>query len=69
MEVTDAMVSSGMKDAGYEYINFDAGWQDDPSINTGGIPLYNNKKFPHGMKYIGDYIHSKGSIAGPCLVC
>ncbi len=58
-EMVDAMVSSGMKDAGYTYFVIDDCWLDsirDANSNLQADPL----KFPHGMKAIGDYVHSKG---------
>ena len=52
----DAMVSSGMRDAGYIYINIDGGWEGERDAN--GV-LHPNSNFPD-MKALGDYIHSKG---------
>lgn len=52
----DAMVSSGMRDAGYVYINIDGGWEGYRDAD--GV-LHPNKDFPD-MKALGDYIHSKG---------
>ena len=58
----DAMISSGLYDAGYRYINIDDGYflQRDSS----GKLLTNDKKFPSGMKALAAYIHSKGLKAG-----
>ncbi len=58
METADAMVSSGMKDAGYEYIVIDDCWQVGRDKN--GKIIVDQKKFPHGMKFLADYIHRKG---------
>lgn len=52
----DAMVASGMRDAGYVYVNIDGGWEGERDSN--GV-LHPNKNFPD-MKALGDYIHSKG---------
>src|SRR3981081_890874 len=54
----DAMVKSGMKDAAYEYVVSDDCWQvsRDASANIVADP----QRFPHGMKTVGDYIHSVG---------
>lgn len=57
----DALVSSGMKAAGYSYINIDDGYFG--GRNADGI-LKANPKFPNGMKAVADYIHSKGLKAG-----
>ena len=58
MKMADAMVSSGMKDAGYEYIVIDDCWQ--VSRDEKGDIVVDKERFPHGMKYLSDYIHSKG---------
>jgi len=58
MQMADEMVSSGMQDAGYEYVVIDDCWQVDRDEN-GGI-VVDKDRFPHGMKYVADYVHSKG---------
>lgn len=58
MKMADAMVSSGMKDAGYEYIVIDDCWQ--VSRDENGEIVVDPERFPHGMKFLADYIHSKG---------
>ena len=55
----DTMVSSGMKNAGYEYIIVDAGWKAKKRAADGRL-LADSEKFPSGMKALADYIHSKG---------
>lgn len=62
-EIADAMVASGMKDAGYEYINIDDGWMA-PQRDANGNLQPDPKKFPHGIKAIADYVHSKGLKLG-----
>ena len=57
-EVADAMVSNGMKDAGYNYLILDDCWQIGRDSN--GTILADPKRFPSGKKILGDYIHSKG---------
>ncbi len=54
----DLMVSNGMKDAGYIYLNLDDGWQ--VSRDAKGEIVADPHAFPSGMKALGDYIHSKG---------
>lgn len=56
--VADAMASSGMKDAGYQYIVIDDCWQTGRD-SLGNI-IADPKKFPSGIKALADYIHSKG---------
>lgn len=58
----DAMVSSGMQAAGYQYVNTDDGYFGGRDAN--GNLLANPTKFPSGMKALADYIHSKGLKAG-----
>jgi len=57
-EMADAMVSSGMKDAGYEYINIDDCWQ--VGRDSSGLIIVDSLKFPSGIKHLADYIHAKG---------
>lgn len=58
----DAMVSSGMKAAGYEFINIDDGYFG--GRNAAGKLLCHPKRFPNGMKALAAYIHAKGLKAG-----
>jgi len=58
MEMADAMVASGMKDAGYEYVVIDDCWQTGRDENGNIIP--DPERFPSGMKALADYIHSLG---------
>lgn len=58
MEIADAMVSSGMKDAGYEYVVIDDCWQVDRDEN--GVIVVDPERFPNGMKAVADYVHSLG---------
>ena len=57
-EVADAMVASGMKDAGYTYVNIDDCWHGDRDAE--GFIHPDAKRFPSGMKALADYVHSKG---------
>ncbi len=56
----DIIVSSGMKDAGYIYVNIDDTWEGKRDEN--GV-LHTNEKFPD-MKALADYVHSKGLKLG-----
>src|ERR1700750_2544082 len=56
--MADAVVKSGMKDAGYEYVNIDDCGQVSRDANANIVP--DEQHFPHGMKAVGDYIHSLG---------
>ena len=59
-EVVDAMVASGMRDAGYIYVNIDDTWE---GVRDAQGNLTSNKKFPD-MKALADYVHSKGMKFG-----
>jgi alpha-galactosidase len=54
----DALVASGMKDAGYQYVVIDDCWQ--VSRDAAGKIVVDEKRFPSGMKALADYVHSKG---------
>lgn len=56
--MADAMVKSGMKDAGYQYIVIDDCWQVARDAN--GNIIADPQRFPSGMKALADYIHSLG---------
>lgn len=58
METADAMVESGMKDAGYEYVVIDDCWQVDRDENGELVP--DTERFPSGIKALLDYVHSLG---------
>jgi len=60
-EIADAMVSSGMRDAGYIYVNIDDTWEAAQRDAKGNITT--NNKFPD-MKALADYVHSKGLKLG-----
>jgi len=56
--MADAMVSSGMKDAGYQYVVIDDCWQ--VSRDENGFIVADPQRFPSGIKTLADYVHSKG---------
>ena len=56
----DNLVATGMKDAGYIYVNIDDTWEAERDAT--GI-LHTNSKFPD-MKALADYVHSKGLKIG-----
>jgi alpha-galactosidase len=59
-ETADAMVSSGMKDAGYVYVNIDDTWEGERDAQGNIQP---NGKFPD-IKALADYVHGKGLKIG-----
>lgn len=58
-QVADAIVNSGLKEAGYEYVILDDHWHHSERDANGNLQP-NPDRFPSGMKALGDYIHSKG---------
>jgi len=56
--MADGMVTSGMKDAGYQYVVIDDCWQVRRDENGNIVP--DAERFPSGMKALGDYIHAQG---------
>ena len=61
-EAADAIVSSGMKDAGYKYVVIDDCWQVSRDGQGNIIP--DAQRFPGGIKAVADYVHSKGLLFG-----
>ncbi|CAG9128729.1 hypothetical protein JYU34_010077 [Plutella xylostella] len=57
--MTDILVSEGYAAAGYEYINVDDCWPERERDARGAL-VPDRERFPHGMKSLSDYVHSKG---------
>ena len=55
----DALVSAGLKDAGYTYVNLDDCWAL-PDRDASGNLVPDPVRFPNGIKAVADYVHSKG---------
>ena len=71
VNLTNATVDRGLKAAGYGYVWIDAGWwkpADGPGTpgarNADGSIQLDPSLWPHGMRWLTDYIHSKGLLAG-----
>jgi alpha-galactosidase len=62
-KMADAFITSGMKDAGYEYVNLDDCWMDGRDSVTGKLKV-NTSKFPSGIAALADYVHEKGLKLG-----
>ena len=60
--LADAMVESGLRDLGYDFIFIDDGWQGGRDNKNNIIP--DATKFPSGMKALVDYVHAKGMKIG-----
>ena len=57
-QMADAMVSSGMKDAGFQYVIIDDCWQT--GRDKDGNIIADSQKFPSGIRALADYVHGKG---------
>lgn len=58
-ETADVMAESGLRDKGYEYLVIDDCWSLRERTENGRL-VPDPEKFPHGMKAVADYVHSKG---------
>lgn len=58
MSIADVMVSTGLKDAGYQYVVIDDGWALERTSD--GTIVADPKKFPNGIKHLADYVHAAG---------
>ena len=58
-EEASAIVTSGMKAAGYRYVNLDGGW-DLLTRDARGDLQPNSAKFPQGIAPVVSYVHSLG---------
>ncbi|XP_041360053.1 alpha-galactosidase A-like isoform X2 [Gigantopelta aegis] len=60
MKMADIMVSEGYRDLGYEYVTIDDCWLAKERDNKTGRLQPDPARFPHGIKHLAQYIHSKG---------
>lgn len=68
LETADAMVREGLADCGYRYLVIDDCWSKRVRNAEGRLEA-DPEKFPHGMKYVADYVHSKGLKFGMYSCC
>jgi alpha-galactosidase len=59
-DTADLLVSTGMRDAGYVYVNIDDTWEGERDANGA---IQSNNKFPD-MKALAEYVHGKGLKLG-----
>lgn len=59
VDTADALVATGLANLGYRYVNIDDCWME-MQRNAAGKLVANPKLFPHGMQWLGDYLHSQG---------
>lgn len=63
-ETTDALVSTGLKDHGYEYVVIDDCWSVKDRRDGNGDLIPDPGKFPNGIQALAEYVHSKGLKLG-----
>ena len=63
MRVADGLVSTGMRDLGYRYVNIDDHWHA-PERGPGGEPVADPDKFPDGIAAVADHVHRLGLKLG-----
>ena len=57
LQIADQMIKLGLRNAGYEYLNIDAGYIIGRNSTTNKL-IVDSTKFPNGLRYISDYLHS-----------
>jgi alpha-galactosidase len=62
-DMADRLAADGFKELGYQYVNIDDCWSEmERDAQNRLVP--NKKRFPHGIKGLADYVHSKGLKLG-----
>ncbi len=62
--VADFLVSSGLRDRGYDYVWLDGGWQASPPRDAQGDLTADPARFPSGIPALVDWLHARGLKAG-----
>ncbi|MFE2884042.1 glycoside hydrolase family 27 protein [Streptomyces sp. NPDC059272] len=62
--VADKLVNSGLRDAGYDIVWLDGGWQADNPRDAQGRLVANPDRFPSGIPALVSYLHKRGLKAG-----
>jgi alpha-galactosidase len=60
----DFFVTSGLREAGYEYVNIDDCWAEPERDPATGRYVANHERFPSGIKALADYVHERGLKLG-----
>ena len=64
LRTADAIIDSGMRDAGWEYVMLDDGWQKIRGSRFLNELDYDPEKFPRGISYLADHMHERGLKLG-----
>ena len=62
VDTSKKLISSGLRDVGYNYVVLDDCWSD--GRDDGGFLKADTKKFPRGMSYVANAIHDEGLLFG-----
>lgn len=68
LQSADALISAGLKDAGYQYVVIDDCWALRERGKDGKL-VPDPEKFPHGMKFVADELHRRGLKFGMYSCC
>lgn len=63
MRIADLLVKGGYRDKGYVYVNIDDCWMEKERDSNGTL-VADRQRFPHGIKWLADYVHAKGLKLG-----
>jgi alpha-galactosidase len=62
-DMADRLAKDGYKELGYHYVNIDDCWSEKERDSSHKL-VADKKRFPHGIKGLADYVHSKGLKLG-----
>ncbi|KAF8600202.1 glycoside hydrolase, partial [Ceratobasidium sp. AG-I] len=60
LSAADAVVNTGLKDIGYEYIVMDDCWHAASRESGTNKPVADSTRFPNGIKHLADNVHNLG---------
>ncbi|KAF4676464.1 hypothetical protein FOL47_006102 [Perkinsus chesapeaki] len=63
-DMADILIEEGYKDLGYEYVNIDDCWSTMERDPQTGEMVPDPERFPHGIKWLADYMHERGLKLG-----
>ena len=61
-ETAEALVDTGLRDAGYVYVNIDDCWHGERDAD--GLIHADKQRFPSGIRVLADFVHSRGLKLG-----
>ncbi len=64
MAMADRLAADGYKDVGYNFVNIDDCWSEKKRDPTTNRLVADHTRFPHGIRALADYVHSKGLLLG-----